>query len=70
MPTDARKAALEVVQIILEAISDSGDRGLPSEHLYSMLAGLMDFETYTLLIDGLKRKGLITNKGHLLKINR
>lgn len=68
-PTDKQLAAIRFVALaILEAVTAAGDRGIPSGHLYAMLAGRMNLDSYNLFVDALVKHGKITNRGHLLKV--
>lgn len=67
-PTDRQLAAVRLVSAaILEAICASGDAGIPSGHLYSMLMNRMSLDTYNQFIDALVRHRKITNQNYLLK---
>lgn len=52
---------------ILEAVVESGDRGLPSGHLYASIMSLMSFEEYNRVICFLLDNGFITQNNWLLK---
>lgn len=63
--------AIEAIQYtaaaIYEAIQGAGDKGIPSGHIYAVLQGKVDLDTYSLIIRCLERAGKITNENHLLK---
>jgi hypothetical protein len=40
--------------------------GIPSGHLYARLMHLIELDTYNLIIDTLKRVGLVREQNHLL----
>lgn len=61
------KALIMVAEIILEAIQAAGSEGIPSGHLYAMVMGHINCETYQLIIRALASAGKITNNGHLLR---
>ena len=58
---DAREAYLEA---IYDSIKELGS--VPSGHLYSALMGVMGLDTFQSIIATLKRRGKITESGHLL----
>ena len=58
---------LQIIKAINDAIKEAGDFGIPSGHLYATLMEFMSLESYQMIIDGLVRNRMITNKGHLLK---
>jgi hypothetical protein len=67
--TKSQKETLrKVVAIIRDAVQEAGERGIPSGHLYAMVMGSMSLNVYQSIIAGMVDVGLITNKGHLLKI--
>lgn len=61
------RSAIAVLQAIYEAINAHGQRGVPNGHLWAHLDGTMRFETYTSVIEQLKRLGLVTEDNHLLR---
>jgi len=62
---DARKAAIILLQTVAECIKEAGE--IPSGHLYAMLMGFIDLDTYNLVIESLQRAKLITVDKHLIK---
>lgn len=60
---DSLKSLLDTLQ---EIIAATGKRGLPSGHLYAMLMGHMDIDTYQKLIDLMVEAGGVTLKNHVL----
>lgn len=58
-----RGAAL-VVAAVAATIRDVGP--IPNGHLYAQLMGKMDLETYTKILDLLKRADLIKEENHVL----
>lgn len=70
MSTD-KETARKIVAIILLAIEEAGESGIPSGHLYAMLMSKgMSLDTYNLIINYLKIQDLITEKHHLLTAKR
>uniref|UniRef100_A0A6H1ZBW0 Uncharacterized protein n=2 Tax=viral metagenome TaxID=1070528 RepID=A0A6H1ZBW0_9ZZZZ len=57
----------KLVDLINDCIEIAGDHGIPSGHLYAMLMGSMDLETYNSIIDDLKVAGTVTESNYLLK---
>jgi len=69
MATTRQKDTIRGVVLALhEAIQGAGKNGIPSGELYAMCMGHMSLELYQSLIQGMVEAGVITNKGHLLKI--
>jgi hypothetical protein len=60
------KAHIEVLKTIAECIKAAGAMGLPSGHLYAMLMGSMDIDTYNQYIGMLKKAGIIAESNYLL----
>ena len=60
-------AAWQIVMAIDEAIKDFGEKGVPEGHLYAVVMGKMDLETFQSIIDILTKSGRITRANHLLK---
>lgn len=58
------KAALSAVMVIGNAIKELGS--VPNGHLYANLMGSMSLESYSKVIDLLKRTGLVSESNHLL----
>lgn len=59
------KAALGSVQAVAEAIRTLKE--VPNGHLYAQLMGVLDFPAYERIIGLLKRRGLVSESGNLLK---
>lgn len=57
-----------VIDALHEVIASTGDRGLPSGHLYAMLMDKMDLETYQNMIDLMIDAGGITLSNHVLRV--
>ena len=55
--------AIYVMQAIYDAIKEAGEDGIPSGHLYAILSGKLNLETYQLIIDSLIEADKITCKG-------
>ena len=67
MTTQTQKQAiLAVLDILMEAISTAGERGIPSGHLYAILMGKMTLSQYQSLIGILVKSGKVKDSGHLL----
>ena len=62
----AKASATEILRTIAECIKTAGSNGLPSGHLYAMLMGSMDINTYTQCISILKRSGIIAENNFIL----
>ena len=58
------KAMLLATKMLAECIREL--REVPSGHLYAMVMGVMNLQTYEVLIGNLKRAGLVSEKYHLL----
>jgi len=55
-----------IVEAILEAIKEAGTAGIPSGHLYAILCGRMNLDTYNGIIAMLTNAGKINNQNDLL----
>ena len=64
-PSETAKL-LAVTLTILESVGKAGSYGLPSGPLYSALTGLISYAVYMGLIEGLKGRGYLTQRGHVL----
>jgi len=66
---DAFDALLRVfVEVIQEATDNGLYGGMPSGHLYAMVMGKMNQETYRQAIHILRNIGHITQEGQLLRV--
>jgi len=61
---DRVKPVLDAIQ---EIVQRAGPEGIPSCHLYAMLMGYMDLETYQSMIDIMVQAGGITLENHVLR---
>lgn len=61
---DRVKPVLDAIQ---EIVQRAGSEGIPSGHLYAMLMGYMDLETYQSMIDIMVQAGGITLENHVLR---
>lgn len=61
------KVIAEVCSAFLDAISATGNAGVPSGYLYAQVCDIVPLHLYNELIGLLERGGFIENKGHLLK---
>jgi hypothetical protein len=61
---DRVKPVLDAVQEIVEK---AGPQGIPSGHLYAMLMGYMDLDTYQTMIGVMVKAGGVTLKDHVLR---
>ncbi len=66
MNEQAKNAVIMIASAILDAIKDSGSRGIPSGHLYVMLMGTLSLEQYQAIVDGLKDAKRIRIENHVL----
>ena len=64
------KAAVAVAATFYDLIKSTGERGIPSGHLYAMVQHKMDMEQYTAIINLLKRLNLITETNYLLRATK
>jgi uncharacterized protein YutE (UPF0331/DUF86 family) len=63
------QTALDAIHTIAETIRELGE--VPSGELYARLMGKIELGDYDLILDTLKRAGLVTESpAHLLKWNR
>jgi len=69
--TQADVETFERVKPVLDAIQDivsaAGSQGIPSGHLYAMLMGYMDLQTYQSVIALMVRAGGVTLQNHVLR---
>ena len=56
-----------VLDAIQEIITRAGSQGIPSGHLYAMLMGYMDLDTYQNVIALMVRAGGVTLQNHVLR---
>ena len=56
-----------VLDAIQEIITAAGPQGVPSGHLYAMLMGYMDLNTYQTMIDLMVKAGGITLTHHVIR---
>ena len=62
-----KQEALRVItEIIYRAIKESGKNGVPAGHLYAMLMGEMDLESFRDIIETLKQSGKVKESNYLL----
>lgn len=61
-----RAVLLAITEIILDAITEAGTRGIPSGHLYAALMGHMNIDTYNVIIEALINTGKIKQSNYLL----
>lgn len=59
------RAAMQVVVMIGSAIQELGE--VPSGHLYAAVMHVIDLDGYQKVIAILKRAGLVTESGHVLR---
>ena len=69
--TQADTETFERVKPVLDAIQEivvaAGSQGIPSGHLYAMLMGYMDLQTYQSMIALMVRAGGVTLQNHVLR---
>jgi hypothetical protein len=65
MTTTQAKAGVAALLAISEAIRELGE--VPSGHLYTIVCGHMDLQTYDKAIAIIEGAGLIEQRGHLLR---
>ena len=58
-------AGIETIRVIADTIRDLGT--VPSGELYAHVMEHLTIQQYTKVIDILKRTGLVTESGHLLR---
>jgi len=56
-----------VLDAIQEVVARAGSQGIPSGHLYVMLMGYMDLDTYQNVIALMVRAGGVTLQNHVLR---
>ena len=56
-----------VLDAIQEIVTGAGSQGIPSGHLYAMLMGYMDLDTYQNVIALMVRAGGVTLQNHVLR---
>ncbi len=57
-------AAIEIAGIALQAITEAGERGIPSGVLYAAMMGTFSIETYESMLSLLLRSNAITRDAH------
>jgi len=56
-----------VLDAIQEIVVAAGSQGIPSGHLYAMLMGYMDLQTYQTMIGLMVKAGGVTLQNHVLR---
>lgn len=56
-----------VLDAIQEIVTGAGSQGIPFGHLYAMLMGYMDLQTYHSVIALMVRAGGVTLQNHVLR---
>lgn len=64
MSREQIEAQVAVIRTIGELIADLGE--VPSGHIYAAVQGMMSLAQYQMVVDVLKRSGLVSEKAHLL----
>lgn len=59
--------ALQVAHILLDAIKEAGNEGIPSGHLYAACMQFMSLDMFQAYISMLKRAGRVTEQNYILK---
>lgn len=62
-----RAVLVAITEIILDAITEAGTRGIPSGHLYAALMAHITIDTYNTIIDALVNTGKIKQSNYLLE---
>lgn len=65
--TEAFARVKPVLDAIQEIIAGAGTQGIPSGHLYAMLMGHMDLDTYQGMIGLMIQAGGVTINNHVLR---
>ena len=65
--TETFERVKPVLDAIQEIITAAGSQGLPSGHLYAMLMGYMDLQTYQTMIGLMVKAGGVTLQNHVLR---
>lgn len=61
-------STVTMLRIIADAIREAGSEGIPSGHLYAMMMDRFSSAmAYQSFIDVLKRAGIVSESGHILK---
>lgn len=64
---EQKKAVVEVIMAVAEAVRAAGKRGIPSGHLYSILMPYnITLNDYQNILHVLKAGGLVSEASHLL----
>jgi len=61
---DETKAAVETILAVAEAIRELKE--VPTGHLYAVLCGKLELQTFQKIIGMLKNAGLVTEANHVL----
>lgn len=64
--TALKDVALELCKILYDAISEAGEEGIPSGHLYAAVSAHMGLGLYQNLIGTLKKHGFVKEQFHVL----
>lgn len=64
-----RKQALQILAAVLAAISEAGETGISSGHLYAMVMGVLSLDQYQAVINELKDLDLVKESNYLLTAN-
>jgi hypothetical protein len=65
---DVVRAAVDLIVTLGQAIAAAGPAGIPSGHLYAMVVGSVDLDDYTRAVAVLKRTGIVTERGDVLRL--
>ena len=66
MTKEKKEVALAAISLIYDCIRDAGEQGIPSGHLYSMLAGKISLDTYQGMISVLLKAGKVRESNFVL----
>ena len=66
MTKEKKEITLAVISLIHDCIKDAGEQGIPSGHLYSILAGKISLDTYQGMISVLLKAGKVKESNFVL----
>ena len=64
---NSERAVMLYANAMYDAIKESGDKGMPSGHLYAFMMQYVSLNVYEQILSVLKKIGKVTEENYLLK---
>ena|SRR5712664_908935 len=68
MNAKQKTSMLLLMDLLIEAIEASGDRGIPEGHIYAAVMSKVELSVFQGVIDSFVEQGNVTRTNHLLKL--